>query len=140
MKLKGHYFAIATLGASEAVKQIAINVKITGGGMGYNLPLCPLGVREYYYFFYFLMLLAAILVTLTTYWISKNRIGYGLKAIFSNEEGARSIGINTSYYKMVAWAISAFFTGIAGGIYAYWYGYIDPPMSLTWVFQYDLLS
>jgi branched-chain amino acid transport system permease protein len=44
-----------------------------------------------------------------------------------NEEGGRSIGINTSYYKVVAWAISAFFTGLVGGIYAYWYGYIDPP-------------
>ena len=68
-----------------------------------------------------------VLVTLASYWISRNRIGYALRAIMSNEEGARSLGINTAYYKLIAWGISAFFTGIAGGIFAYWYAYIDPP-------------
>jgi branched-chain amino acid transport system permease protein len=127
LKLKGHYFAIATMGVSEAIKQIATNVNITGGGMGYNLPLIPLEVRTAYFFFYFLMFLALVVVSLTAYWISKNRIGYALRAIMANEDGAKSLGINTPYYKVLAWGISAFFTGIAGGIFAYWYGYIDPP-------------
>ena len=127
LKLRGHYFAIATMGISEAVKQIATNVEITGGGMGYNLPLVPFSVTVAYYFFYFLMFLVVVSVTFTTYWVSRNRIGYALRTVMYNEEGGRSIGINTSYYKVVAWAISAFFTALVGGIYAYWYGYIDPP-------------
>jgi branched-chain amino acid transport system permease protein len=44
----------------------------------------------------------------------------------TNEEGGKSLGINTAIYKMIAWGSSAFFTGITGGIFAYWYGYIDP--------------
>jgi len=127
LKLKGHYFAIATMGISEAVKQIATNLKITQGGMGFTLPIVPLGVNTSYFFFYFLMFVAMIVVTLTAYWISRNQIGYALRAIMSNEDGAKSIGINAPYYKMLAWGISAFFTGLAGGIFAYWYGYIDPP-------------
>lgn len=127
LKLKGHYFAIATMGISEAIKQVATNVKITRGGMGLNLPLVPLEVNTSYLFFYFLMFSAMILVTIATFWISKNRVGYALRAIMANEDGAKSIGINTPHYKVLAWAISAFFTGLAGGIFAYWYGYIDPP-------------
>ena len=127
LKLKGHYFAIATLGVSEAVKQVATNIEITGGGMGLNLPLIPLDVDSFYLFFYFAMFLAMIAVSLSTYWISGNRIGYALRTVRSNEEGGRSLGINTAYYKVLAWAISAFFTGIAGGIFAYWYAFIDPP-------------
>lgn len=127
LKLKGHYFAIATMGVSEAIKQIATNTQITRGGMGFNLPLIPLKIEAAYFFFYFLMFSAMVLVTLATYWISRSRIGYALRGIMSNEEGAKSLGINTAYYKLVAWGISAFFTGIAGGIFAYWYAYIDPP-------------
>jgi branched-chain amino acid transport system permease protein len=89
--------------------------------------LVRLEVNTSYLFFYFLMFSAMILVTLVALWISKNRVGYALRAIMSNEDGAKSIGINTPRYKVFSWAISAFFTGLAGGIFAYWYGYIDPP-------------
>jgi len=127
LRLKGHYFAIATMGISEAIKQIVTNVKITRGGMGLNLPLIPYDVKTSYFFFYFLMFLAMVVISITAYWISKSRMGYALRAIMSNEEGGKSIGINTSYYKVFAWGISAFFTSIVGGIFAYWYAYIDPP-------------
>jgi branched-chain amino acid transport system permease protein len=127
LKLKGHYFAIATMGVSEAVRQLVPNLKFTGGGNGYNVPLIPLSIDASYYFFYFLMFFVMIVVTLIAYWISRNRIGYALKAIMYNEDGARSIGINTTFYKVMTWAISAFIIGIAGGIFAYWHGYIDAP-------------
>ncbi len=127
LRLKGHYFAIATMGISEAIKQIVTNVKITRGGMGLSLPLIPYDVKTSYFFFYFLMFLAMVVISITAYWISKSRMGYALRAIMSNEEGGKSIGINTSYYKVLAWGISAFFTSIVGGIFAYWYAYIDPP-------------
>ena len=115
------------MGISEAIKQIVTNVKITRGGMGLNLPLIPYDVKTSYFFFYFLMFLAMVVISITAYWISKSRMGYALRAIMSNEEGGKSIGINTSYYKVFAWGISAFFTSIVGGIFAYWYAYIDPP-------------
>lgn len=127
LRLKGHYFAIATMGVSEAVRQLVPNLEFTGGGQGYNVPLIPLSIDASYYFFYFLMFSIMVLATLTAYWISKNRIGYALKAIMYNEEGARSIGINTTIYKVMTWAVSAFIIGITGGVFAYWHGYVDAP-------------
>jgi branched-chain amino acid transport system permease protein len=63
---------------------------------------------------------------LTAYIISKNRIGYALRAIRANEDAAEMSGIQTTYYKILAWAISAFFTGLIGGVYAYWFTFIEP--------------
>jgi len=127
LKLQGHYFAIATMGISEAIRQMVTNLDFTGGGMGLNLPLPVLGPGRAYYFFYFLMLLMMLAVTGATYLVTRSRLGYALRAVMANEEGGRSLGINTAYYKVLAWAISAFFTGAVGGVFAYWYSYIDPP-------------
>jgi len=128
LKMKGHYFAIATMGVSEAMKQIVTNLDITGGGSGLSLvPLSLPSVRDVYLFFYFLMFLILAITVLVTYFISKGRLGYALRAIKANEEGAKSIGINTPFFKMIAWALSAFFTGLTGGVFAYWMTYIDSP-------------
>ncbi len=127
LKLQGHYFAIATMGISEAIRQLVTNLDFTGGGMGMNLPMVRLGVGRATCFFYFAMLLALIAVTVATWAVARSRLGFALRAVMANEEGARSLGINTAYYKVLAWAISAFFTGGVGGIFAYWYSYIDPP-------------
>jgi branched-chain amino acid transport system permease protein len=59
--------------------------------------------------------------------IRSTRFGYACRAIFANEEGAEALGINTTYYKTAAWLVSAVITGIAGGLYALWIGYIDAP-------------
>ncbi|GAI12404.1 unnamed protein product, partial [marine sediment metagenome] len=53
-------------------------------------------------------------------------LGFGIRSIKANEEAANSMGINTTYHKVVAWAISAFFTSLAGAIYAYWMSFIAP--------------
>jgi len=55
------------------------------------------------------------------------RFGFACRAILANEEGAESLGINTTFYKTAAWLVSAIIAGIAGGLYALWVGYIDPP-------------
>ena len=125
--LKGHYFAIATLGLNEATRAIVDNLTdLTGGGMGLSLPLLPgdIGVnnRIFFYMFFALMVLC-ILVTIQ---LSSSRMGYALRSIRADEVAAKSMGINTLKYKTLAWMISAVFTGIAGGFYAYWMSYIEP--------------
>lgn len=128
LKMKGHYFAIATMGVSEALKQIVTNLDITGGGSGLNIaPLQLPKVEHVYLFFYFLMFLVLLVTVFVTSFISKSKMGYALRAIKANEDGARSIGVNAPLYKMLAWAMSAFFTGMTGGVFAYWMTYIDPP-------------
>lgn len=127
LRLKGHYFAIATLGLNEATRAIVDNLtELTGGGMGLSLPLRggDIGVNNRYFYYIFLGTLAISI--LLTFVLSRSRFGYACRTIRSDEESAGSMGINTTFYKTAAWAISAAFTGVAGSVYAYWMSYIEP--------------
>ncbi len=127
LRLKGHYFALASLGAAEAVRQIMDNLTdLCGGAMGLTLPQMAGKPAQVNLSFYYLIFILLLIFFAATYFISKNRLGYALKAIKANEEAADAMGINTTLYKIVAWAISGLFTAIAGGIYAYWFTFIEP--------------
>ena len=127
LRLKGHYFAIATLGLNEATRAIADNLTdLTGAGMGLSLPLPPGEVGENTRFFYFFLFGTMVLIIFVTYLLSKSRFGYACRSIRADEEAAKGMGINTTKYKTIAWMISAGFTGIAGSTYAYWMTYIEP--------------
>ena len=121
LRLKGHYFAICTLGLALVMTAIVSNLGIAGGNIGLVLPLHRGEVL-----FYELALSLLLLATLTIYWLSRSRFGLGLIAIRENEEGAAVMGVNTTLYKTLAFMLSAAFTALAGGIYAYYITYIDP--------------
>ena len=121
LRLKGHYFAIATLGVAETMREIVYNLEFTGKGTGLVLPI----LRSPLPFFY-LMLGILVAVTLVNWWLSRSRFGYGLVAIREDEDAAAVMGINTPLYKTIAFALSGAFTGLAGGVYAYWITFIDP--------------
>lgn len=121
LRLRGHYFAIATLALSQVMTAIVSNLEIAGRNTGLVLPLLngdPL--------FYELSLALLVLATLTVFWIAHSRFGFGLIAIRENEDAAASMGINTTLYKVLAFAISGVFSALAGGIHAYWITFIDP--------------
>ncbi len=127
LRLKGHYFALASLGAAEAVRQIMDNLTdLCGGAMGLTLPQMAGKPALVNTSFYYIMFALLVIFFLVTYQISKTRLGYALKAIKANEEAADAMGINPTLYKIVAWAISGIATAIAGGIYAYWFTFIEP--------------
>ncbi|MGD0626414.1 MAG: branched-chain amino acid ABC transporter permease [Thermodesulfobacteriota bacterium] len=127
LRLKGHYFAIGTLGLSEATKELVTNLeKITKGSEGISLPVIAGNVNVIYAVFYFTMFGIMISIILFTYWMSKTRLGYAFQAIRSDEEAALVTGINTAWYKTIAWSVCAFFTGLVGGVYAYWTTFINP--------------
>ncbi len=121
LRLKGHYFAIATLGVAETMREVVYNLEFTGKGTGLVMPI----VRTPLIFFY-LMLAILAAVTLVNWWLSSSRFGYGLVAIREDEDAAAVMGINTPLYKTIAFALSGAFTGLAGGVYAYWITFIDP--------------
>jgi branched-chain amino acid transport system permease protein len=127
LRLKGHYFALASLGAAEAVRQIMDNLTdLCGGAMGLTLPQMAGKPAQVNLSFYYLIFILLLIFFAATHILSKSRLGYALKAIKANEEAADTMGINTTLYKIVAWAISGIFTAIAGGIYAYWFTFIEP--------------
>jgi branched-chain amino acid transport system permease protein len=136
LRLKGHYFALGTLGAAEAMKYIVENMtNITGGGQGITVPPLRGNPAVINTFFYFMMFVLLIIIIVVVWRLSKNRLGYALKAIRANEEAAGVMGIDTTRYKITAWALSALFTGITGSVYAYWFTYIDAPtvFDVMWV-------
>lgn len=127
LRLRGHYFAIATIGMSGALLAVVQNAtEITGGAMGTTLPIIDKSPEVTYNYFYLAMLALMVITSLTIYLVIKSKFGFGIRSIKADEEAANSMGINTTYHKVTAWAISALFTSIAGALYAYWMSFIGP--------------
>ena len=128
LRLKGHYFAIATLGLNEAIKEFVANASgLTGGGMGLSLPLPPGGAAANAVKFYYLFLGALVASAWITWEFGRRNLGLACRAIRDNETKAEATGIHTTRSKTAAWMISATMTGAVGSINAYWMAYIDPP-------------
>jgi len=138
LRLRGHYFAIATLGILSVMQQVVINLDwLTGGGAGLSLPLPSLDVQTFDEVIYLVMLAILLATAGFTAWMTRSRLGYGLIAIRENEIAARVMGINTTLYKAAALTASGVFCGFAGATYAYWLTSIEPPVAFD--FTYNVL-
>lgn len=126
LRLRGHYFAIASLGVAEAMRQVVANLGITGGGEGISFPLPPWPPATTTLIFYYAMAAVLALMLLTLWWCLRSRLGFAWRAVRVNEQAAQIVGINTTKYKVAAWTVSAAFTGAAGAVYGYWISFIEP--------------
>jgi branched-chain amino acid transport system permease protein len=128
LRLRGHYFAIASLSLVGVLRELVNNATdLTGGGMGLNIPLASGSsiMADATFFFYAMwgLLLATALMVIA---VSASKLGFGLTCIRQNETAANMIGLNATLYKAVAFGLSACFVSAAGGLYAAWVHYIDP--------------
>ena len=127
--LRGHYFAICTLGLGIAAGEIAGGIELIGAGQGMTTPPWPKGIgdtelrAEFFYYICFALLIATFSFL---NWAYKTRFGLVLNAIRDNEDKAEAMGIHTMRYKIVGWVVSAFFVGLAGGLVGNIVGYIEP--------------
>ncbi|MDE3080602.1 MAG: branched-chain amino acid ABC transporter permease [Paracoccaceae bacterium] len=121
LRLRGPYFAIATLGLNGAMMAIFSNLPIAGTNIGLVLPLTRNDTM-----FYELSLALLVACTLTVFWISRSRYGMGLIAIREDEDAAGTMGVNATLYKVTALILASIFTAVAGGIHAYWSTFVDP--------------
>ena len=122
LRLKGHYFGIATLACSLAVGEIIANVDALGGGSGATLHQSSL------YSQYFYAMWACCAASFVATWcISRSKFGYALVAIRENEDAAAVLGVHPTFYKVGAWAISAMMAGSVGAVFSFAQGSIDPP-------------
>jgi branched-chain amino acid transport system permease protein len=123
LRLKGHYFAVATLGVAEGLREVVINTPaITGGGAGITIPTAGSDAPTPWLGndgFYILFLLLAALVVAIGLAVSSSRSGYGLRAIHQDEDAAGAMGVNTTIAKTLAFAGSAALTGAIGAAYAF---------------------
>ncbi len=122
LRLKGHYFAIATLSIAIGTQALVAELPPLGKGSGMTLP-----INSNFHLFYWTMLGVLVASIVLTALIARARFGYALVAIRENEEAAAMLGINTARMKVAAWAVSAALTGMAGATFAYWTSFIDPP-------------
>ena len=123
LRLKGPYFAIAMLGASEGTRVVAtVWDGLTHGGLGISLPSAETSRETYYAMLVLMGLTAAV-----AYAVGHSRFGVRLNAIREDEVAAEALGINATRYKLGAFVLSAIFPAMAGGIQAYEVLYIDPP-------------
>ena len=126
LRLRGHYFGIATLGIAVATQEIIANVDALGGGSGVTLHQAA-WFSQYYYAMW-LVCAGSLLVT----WLAaRSKFGYALVAIRENEDAAAVLGINATAYKIAAWAISGTMAAAAGSVFAFANGFVDPPTAFS---------
>ncbi len=123
LRLKGHYFAIATLGVAEGMREVVTNLPdLTGGGAGITIPTVGADAPTAYLgndgFYVFFLLLAAFAV-LTVALVARSRFGCGLRAINQDEDAAASMGVPTTRVKVAVFALSGLLAGLAGSAYAF---------------------
>lgn len=136
LRLRGHYFAIASLVLAAVLRELVnAATETTGGGMGLTLPALRLGVEDQARLHFAAMAAVAAAAVGVAWAVRRARLGWALRCIEQNEDAAVVLGVDTLRAKTFAFALSAVFAGLAGGIYASWISYIDP----TDVFE-DLLS
>lgn len=129
LRLKGPYLAIATLGFGIAVYQTFANWELLSGGrMGLSLPRLPTAGLKPSLFMYYVTFLLALLFTLLSYNLVSSFLGRALIAIRDSDIAAEVMGVNLTRYKLLSFAISSFYTGVHGGLYAELLGYLEPQM------------
>jgi len=129
-RLKGHYFAMATIAVAEIAQVLFTNWDCAGAAVGLTIPMQQQGLRvlvfaskaPYYY-----LALGLLLLSLAAAWaIERSRLGYYFRAIKDEPDAARSLGVSLTRYKLVALAISSALAALGGSLYAQKELYIDP--------------
>jgi branched-chain amino acid transport system permease protein len=124
VRLKAWFLAMVTFGFSVIIVTIFTVPEVdefTGAVLGFPTPfIADRGLP-----FYYLTFVITVVSILVMYLVMKSKIGLTFKAIHQNELEAKMIGINTAKYRLIAFVISTFFAGLAGGLFAYSIGYIN---------------
>lgn len=118
LKLKGDYLAISTLGFGEIVRVLIVNMDFLGGPRG----LSGIPKQTSFTWVYFIALATIVVI----YNIIRSSHGRAMISVREDDIAAEAMGINTTKYKTMAFVIAAFFAGIAGGLYAHYFMFLDP--------------
>ncbi|MDF1591743.1 MAG: branched-chain amino acid ABC transporter permease [Desulfobacterales bacterium] len=128
LRLEGPYLSIATLGFGLTITQVIGRINLFGGRQGLHAPELWIGPwhldsdRDFYY----LLMTLTVILALGARNLVKTRVGRAFIAIRDADIAAETIGVNLMLYKSMAFAVSAFYAGIAGGLYAFVLRFIEP--------------
>ena len=134
LRLKGPYLAIATLGFGMSIMHVIGEWEIFGGRAGIEAPPLDIGIPQAGFHWaidsdtgkYYVILVIAILMVLGARNVIKTRVGRCFVAIRDSDIAAEVIGVNLAVYKTLSFATSAFYAGIAGGLFGFVLGFFDP--------------
>ncbi len=129
LRLEGPYLSIATLGFGLTIMQIIGHWDFFGGRTGIQVPPLDIGfgyilktdVSKYY-----LILVITVLLVIAARNLMKTRVGRAFVAIRDSDIAAEVIGVNLTVYKTLSFAVSAFYAGIAGGLFGFVLGFFNP--------------
>ena len=130
LRLEGPYLAIATLGFGVSITQVIGKIEMFGGRQGLNAPALTIGPwnldtdRDFYY----LVIVITVLLFIFSRNLIKTKVGRAFIAIRDADIAAETMGVNLLYYKTLAFAVSAFYAGIGGGLYAFVLRFIEPEL------------
>ncbi len=135
-RLKGHYFAMATIAVGEIVQAVVNGWDLLGGAVGLSLPLHPTGFWPMVFnrskLPYHYIALGLLLFTLLVNWlVTRSHVGYYLRAIKDEPDAARSLGVSLTRYKLYAIALSSGLAAMGGTLYAQKELLIDPGSTLS---------
>jgi branched-chain amino acid transport system permease protein len=139
-RLRGHYFAMATIAVAEIAQALVTNWDALGGAVGLYLPVTESGIAGFVFntskLPYYYIALGLLVVSLLVNWaVVRSHLGYYFRAIKDEPDAARSLGVSLRRYKLIAIALSSFLTAAGGTLYAQKELYIDPgsvlPTSLS---------
>jgi len=138
-RLRGPYFTLATIAVGEVVRLVALNwSELTGGAVGVVIrPSGFSGTSKVPY--YYIVLVVAVATVGLCQLISRRKLGYYLMAIREDQETAESIGVDTTSYKLIALAISASLTAVAGAFYANYFLFVDPTIVLPLALSVEIV-
>ncbi len=123
--LRGHYFAICTLGVGIAAGEIASGWGYIGAGSGMVAPIFPGHPGQAALFFYYFLFGLAVICFFTLKGLYASRFGLAINAIRDDEDKSEAMGIHTTRYKTIAWCISALFLAPAGAAFGHLNNFID---------------
>ncbi|MFB4264948.1 branched-chain amino acid ABC transporter permease [Nonomuraea sp. GTA35] len=129
VRVRGASFVIVSIALVSMMNLIVQGWRsLTGGSTGLQVPTPFPGLhRGQTHMVFFYLFLALLALALVSWWyVSRSRFGAGLRAIREDEDKAESLGVPTGAYKVAAFALSALFVALAGGLYALWFGSLDP--------------
>jgi branched-chain amino acid transport system permease protein len=134
-RLRGSYFTLSTIAVAEIVRLIALNEDwLTSGSEGKNLPNLPtlfgLDLFDRRVEYYLVLLFVAGLL-LFGHWLKGSKLGFYLRAVREDEDGAMALGINPARAKLTAFVIMGMFTAIGGALWVVYLGRVDPDTALV---------
>jgi branched-chain amino acid transport system permease protein len=143
LRLSGHYFSMATIAVAELARLIVTNTDYLGAAVGLSGPTVPRNVFDLSFIsalpYYYLFLAVLATTLLITWWMTRSRMGFYLRAIKDSERAARSLGAPASRIKLYAYMLSAGLTSVAGALYAMMFGFVDPDSGLGLLISVKIL-